>query len=105
MSADTPSVGAIVLHADDDVATLVGPVEAGGAVVTRGAAAGLTLRSAVALPAGHKLALRGLAAGTDVRKYGEIIGRLTATVAAGDHVHVHNLKSLRGHDRVDASAS
>jgi altronate dehydratase small subunit len=95
MSAGPPAVAAIVLHADDDVAVLVAPVEAGGIVVTRGAQASLTLRPATALQAGHKLALRGLAAGTDVRKYGEIIGRLTAPVAVGDHVHVHNLVSLR----------
>jgi hypothetical protein len=30
-----------------------------------------------------------------VRKYGEVIGRLTAAVSAGDHIHVHNLVSLR----------
>jgi altronate dehydratase small subunit len=97
MTADGPSVEAIVLHADDDVAVLVSPVEAGGMVVTRGAREALTLRPVLALGAGHKLALRGLAAGTDIRKYGEVIGRLTAPVAAGDHVHVHNLVSLRGH--------
>jgi altronate dehydratase small subunit len=97
MSAAVPAVGAIVLHADDDVAVLVSAVEAGAIVVTRGAQAPLTLRPAMTLPAGHKLALRGLAAGTDVRKYGEVIGRLTAPVEAGDHIHVHNLVSLRGH--------
>jgi altronate hydrolase/altronate dehydratase small subunit len=91
------SVGAIVLHADDDVAVLAGPVEAGGTVVTRGAQEGLILRAALALGAGHKLALHSLVAGTDVRKYGEVIGRLTQSVGAGDHIHIHNLVSLRGH--------
>jgi altronate dehydratase small subunit len=95
MSTDAPAIGAIVLHADDDVAVLLAPVEAGQPVETRGAQAKLTLRPALALAAGHKLALRDLAAGTDVRKYGEVIGRLTAAVRAGDHVHVHNLVSLR----------
>lgn len=88
--------GAIVLHEDDDVAVLAAAVAAGDDVVTRGARAGLTLRSSAALGIGQKLALRALAAGADVRKYGEVIGRLTADVAAGDHVHVHNLVSLRG---------
>jgi altronate dehydratase small subunit len=96
MSAAAPSAGAIVLHADDDVAVLVDPVDAGGMVVTRGAQAPLTLYPGAALQAGHKLALRNLEAGTDVRKYGEVIGRLTAPVKAGEHVHVHNLVSLRG---------
>jgi altronate dehydratase small subunit len=96
MSTDQPAAGAIVLHTDDDVAVLLAPVDAGATVITRGAQANVTLRSALGLMAGHKLALRDLAVGADVRKYGEVIGRLTAAVAAGDHVHVHNLVSLRG---------
>ena len=30
-----------------------------------------------------------------VRKYGEVIGRMTAPAVPGEHVHVHNLASLR----------
>ncbi len=90
-------VGAMVLHAADDVAVLLAPVAAGDAVVTLGAREGIVLRAAAAMPAWHKLALHSLPAGADVRKYGEVIGRLDAPVQAGDHVHVHNLKSRRGH--------
>jgi altronate dehydratase len=91
---------ALVLHPADDVAVLVAPVAAGDTVSLRGKAGEGgqgSLVAAAALPAGHKLALRDLPAGHDVRKYGEIIGRLSAAVAAGEHVHVHNLKSLRGY--------
>ena len=70
---------------------------AGDDVAVRGAREGLRLVAGATLASGHKLALHSLEAGCDVRKYGEVIGRLTAPVAAGDHVHVHNLKSLRGH--------
>ena len=42
-------------------------------------------------PPGHKVALRDLPAGTLVHKYGQVIGRTTVDVRAGDHVHVHNL--------------
>ncbi|HEX2556095.1 MAG TPA: UxaA family hydrolase [Microvirga sp.] len=89
------SADALVLHADDDVAVLLRPVAAGEAVVASGAAGPATLRIAASLPLGHKIALRPLAAGSTVRKYGEAIGRLTADVAPGEHVHVHNLESLR----------
>lgn len=88
---------AIVLHPADDVAVLVAAVAAGEDVAVRGAREGLRLVAGAALASGHKLALHDLAAGHAVRKYGEVIGRLTAPVAAGGHVHVHNLKSLRGH--------
>lgn len=45
---------------------------------------------------GHKIAIRPLDAGTLVRKYGQAIGRTTANVEVGEHVHVHNLISIRG---------
>lgn len=52
------------------------------------------------VPRGHKVALTALPAGTDVLRYGEVIGATTAAVAAGEHVHVHNLigKRIPGRD-------
>jgi altronate hydrolase len=43
------------------------------------------------VPRGHKLAVRDVPAGGQVHKYGQSIGRATAPITAGDHVHVHNL--------------
>ncbi|WP_288479201.1 UxaA family hydrolase [uncultured Pseudomonas sp.] len=43
------------------------------------------------VPAGHKVAVRAIAAGAPVRRYGQIIGFARAAIAAGSHVHVHNL--------------
>lgn len=42
------------------------------------------------VPFGHKVALRPIAAGESVIKYGIPIGRATRDIAAGEHVHVHN---------------
>jgi (2R)-sulfolactate sulfo-lyase subunit alpha len=47
------------------------------------------------IPIGHKVALRPLAAGETVVKYGEDIGRMVAGAGPGEHVHVHNLKTKR----------
>ncbi|GAB4574152.1 MAG: UxaA family hydrolase [Rhodothalassiaceae bacterium] len=47
------------------------------------------------VPIGHKVALRDLAVGDSVIKYGEDIGRIVAPVKKGGHVHVHNLKTRR----------
>ena len=78
---------ALLLRPDDDVA-----------VTTRELAAGTRLRTAERLvvllaevPRGHKLAVRDLPAGSTVHKYGQSIGRATADIAAGAHVHTHNL--------------
>jgi altronate hydrolase len=52
------------------------------------------LRVRDAVPRGHKLALVDLPAGGEVRKYGQPIGLATRPIAAGEHVHDHNLRSL-----------
>jgi len=44
------------------------------------------------VPAGHKIALRAVEAGAAVRKYGQVIGEASRGIAAGEHVHVHNLR-------------
>jgi altronate hydrolase len=45
------------------------------------------------IPKGHKVAVRAVAKGEDVLKYGWPIGRATADIAVGDHVHVHNVET------------
>lgn len=46
-----------------------------------------------AVPCGHKFALRDIAAGENVVKYGMPIGRATVPIRRGEHVHIHNLKT------------
>jgi altronate hydrolase len=71
----------------DTVATALRDLEAGAEVEVGGGR--LTLVEAV--PRGHKAALVAIAAGTPVIKFGFPIGRATADIAAGAHVHSHNL--------------
>ena len=54
---------------------------------------GVCLDGSDKIPAGHKYALRPIACGETVIKYGEIIGRATQNIAAGEWVHTHNVKS------------
>jgi altronate dehydratase len=86
---------AVVLHDDDDVAVLITPVMQNALVNVCQRGEVVSLHVAQPLPLGHKIALRDLPAGHHVRKYGEVIGALKQAVSAGEHVHVHNLKSLR----------
>jgi (2R)-sulfolactate sulfo-lyase subunit alpha len=53
------------------------------------------LKAGEAVPIGHKVALKDLAVGDTVIKYGEDIGKIVAPVAKGGHVHTHNLKTKR----------
>ena len=52
-------------------------------------------RSNTDVPLGHKIALRDLNVGDTVIKYGCDIGKVVAPIKAGDHVHVHNVKTKR----------
>lgn len=47
------------------------------------------------IPLGHKIALKDADVGDTVIKYGHDIGKVVAEIKAGDHVHVHNLKTKR----------
>lgn len=75
------------LRADDDVVVAVRDLQSG--TVLDGPGGPLEIRQSV--PRGHKLAVRDVAVGGPVRKYGQEIGRATAPIAVGDHVHTHNL--------------
>ena len=48
------------------------------------------------IPYGHKIALRDIAAGEHIIKYGESIGAAERDIPAGSYVHVHNIVALRG---------
>ncbi|HZE29830.1 MAG TPA: altronate dehydratase family protein [Actinoallomurus sp.] len=73
MTGDT-----LLLQPDDDVA--------------------VALRDLPGVPRGHKVAVHDLASGAPIRKYGQLIGVATAPIAAGEHVHTHNL-GMGPHDR------
>jgi altronate hydrolase len=78
---------ALLIHADDHVATLLAPAGAGDRVT----AGGVAVTARTAIPKGHKIALRDVAADADVVKFGFSIGKASADIRAGDHVHSHNL--------------
>jgi altronate hydrolase len=78
---------ALLLRPDDDVAVTTRELPAGTRILT--ARGELVLPGDV--PRSHKLAVRPVAAGTAVHKYGQSIGLATADIAPGDHVHAHNL--------------
>lgn len=47
------------------------------------------------IPIGHKVALRDIASGDTIWKYGQDVGVAKADIAKGEHVHVHNIKTKR----------
>ena len=47
------------------------------------------------IPLGHKVAMKDLAVGDTVIKYGTDIGKVIVAVKTGEHAHVQNIKTKR----------
>ena len=85
------------VHEKDHVATVFAVVALGEEIVAsdkKGQRESLVAISEI--PYGHKIAIVEIAKGEKVFKYGESIGRATCLIKKGEHVHVHNMESLRG---------
>lgn len=83
-----PSVPPVILlSANDHVAIAVRSLEVGQEFqIGQG-----FVRVVDQIPAGHKIAIRGIDVGDSVFKYGQPIGKATRPIAVGHHVHSHNL--------------
>lgn len=92
----TTGADALVMDARDHVATAIKDLQAGDRITYMMQEQIYELSLVDAIPFGHKLAIQDIAQGTDIRKYGEVIGRTTLPVSAGQHVHVHNVEGIRG---------
>ncbi len=73
----------IRLHPEDSVVIA-------RATLLPGAPVGDNVLATQRIPAGHKVAVRAIAVGEPIRRYGQIIGFASAAIAPGQHVHVHN---------------
>ena len=89
-------VKAIVMKEQDNVATVVETIEAGAEALLEVDSRKVAVRVTDRIPFGHKFAVRDIAKGERIVKYGEPIGVATRDIKAGSHVHVHNVESSRG---------
>jgi len=77
-------------------------------VVVEGVSAGMALKGWIMdedrmidvqarqdIPIGHKVALKDMAVGDTVIKYGIDMGKVVQPIQAGEHAHVHNIKTKR----------
>ncbi|WP_416465881.1 UxaA family hydrolase [Sphingomonas sp. VDB2] len=80
---------AVRIAPQDDVAIALRALDAGETIAVAGQV--VTLIDSVGR--GHKFALRPIAAGEPVRRYGWPVGSATQAIATGSHVHSHNLRT------------
>jgi hypothetical protein len=90
---------ALCIHRDDNVATALEDLAAGPLSIL-GESSHCSLQAVESVRSGHKIALRPIAAGEAVVKFGVTIGLATVDIPAGAWVHTHNCAS-----RFDARSS
>lgn len=73
----------IRLHPKDDVLIARAQLVSGTSVE------GIPVKGLI--PPGHKIATHAMATGDPVRRYNQIIGFASKPIAAGEHIHTHNL--------------
>src|SRR5712692_7515248 len=83
------SQAAVHLRPEDNIAVASRHLQPGVQLQYHGST--LTLAQRIGL--GHKIALRDIKKGEAVFKYGQIIGFASQDIAAGSHVHVHNVSA------------
>lgn len=79
------STALLVLGDDDDIGVARRDIAAGEHL------AEINGPARMAVPFGHKVALKPLTAGQPVRKYGQTIGVAKVGIQPGEHVHTHNM--------------
>lgn len=87
---------AIAITEKDNVATALEDTGAGDTVVVHRGELDKEIRVKDDIAFGHKFALKRIDVGEDIIKYGEVMGKATANIEPGEHVHVHNVESQRG---------
>ena len=83
----------ILLNTTDDVATALTALKAGQTVKVELDDTAYTTALSEDIDFGHKYALRDIAKGEDILKYGLPIGKALVDIKAGEWVHVHNCRS------------
>lgn len=91
MQIITPSQPALILSDADSVAVACKVLASGSRVES------LSLNVVNEIPSGHKIARYAIAEGEEIIKYGQVIGIATKHIAAGEHVHTHNVAMPSSH--------
>jgi len=83
----------ILIRPNDSVVTVIEPIAKGRAIHYPGCKQ--PLLASQDIPIYHKVAITEIKKGEHLYKYGEKFGIATTDIAPGEHVHIHNVASLR----------
>jgi hypothetical protein len=88
---------ALIMDKKDNVATLTSDANLGDfvEVISKTGNAEIRVKARDQIPFGHKVSLASIEKNGKIIKYGKIIGVSSKSIKKGEHVHVHNVKSLK----------
>jgi len=86
---------AMIIDPKDDVAVAIESIHQGDTISYSCCGEEKQLTAQENITIYHKVAIRDIAAGAPISKYGEHIGVAASPIRAGEHVHVHNVASHR----------
>lgn len=87
---------AILLNVNDNVAVVLSPVIKGDIVsIFFNKEVISTIIALDDIELYHKIAIKKIHNGKEVYKYGNVIGKATGDIEIGQHVHIHNIRSVK----------
>jgi len=88
-------INALMIDVKDNVAVVIEEIKKGAQIRWEEKGKTKTLTAPEDVTIYHKIAVREIRAGDKVVKYGEHIGEAGRDISPGEHVHVHNVISVR----------
>lgn len=82
----------LIIHPRDNVAVALRDLVPGEEAKGKGVSG---LRALNGIPTSHKIALRDLALGEEIVKYGEVVAVTARAIRKGEWIHTHNLEGKR----------
>ena len=98
-------IDAIMIKEQDNVATALRDIEPKEKVVIGVGDKSKQIVIQESIPYGHKFAVRDIAKGESILKYGEVMGRATQNITSGTHAHIQNIESLRGRGDLESKGA
>jgi len=90
-----------VLDKKDNVATTLENLKSGEEVLYKVGSKTEKVTILNDISYGHKFAIRDIKKGSEIIKYGEVIGKATENINIGNHVHIHNVIGNRARKNCD----
>lgn len=85
----------LVLNENDTVGVAINDLKAGEVGFYQLADKVYEIKIVQDIPIFHKVALKDMLEGENAYKYGQNIGRVISNIISGQHIHTHNLMSIR----------